>query len=259
MMNIAINVDATMIIKKKELVMTQPIPQSQVTAQINSLDASAAQHMLDSIKQDRSALTARLTPPRWLYPTIALLIAFDVLSLHISSAFDSWTWNQLSSLRNAYDMALGQASSRNISTEEIDAYFQPLINDMLRYSEYSQWCVWLCLVIDLFCIIIAYQLMRWLANAQGAGSQQGIRVPLLWPWFLTFGVKPMNTRMHILQFFMYIALALYAGLLTYINWNSNNPFRSTWWVMVATALWSMVFVVSETAYDRLAAKTLTEL
>ncbi|NMM97645.1 hypothetical protein [Bifidobacterium olomucense] len=221
--------------------------------------ADDARLILNSIERDRTALAARLSPPRWLYPTIALLVAFDVLGLQISSAFDSWTGDRLAELRDAYDAAISQASYRNIPVGEIDDYFKPLIDETLRYGQYSQWCVWLCLAIDLVCIVVAYQMMRWLAGMQGADDRRSAGVPLLWPWFLTFGVRPMNTRMHVLHATMVVMLVAYAGSLTYLNWSGGDPFRTAWWAMVATALWSVFFVASETGYDRLASQALAKI
>lgn len=221
--------------------------------------ADDARLILNGIARDRTALAARLSPPRWLYPTIALLVAFDVLGIQISSAFDSWTGDRLATLRDAYDAAISQASYRNIPAGEINDYFQPLINEMLRYGTYSQWCVWLCLAIDLACIVVAYQMMRWLANTQGANDRRGVGVPLLWPWFLTFGVRPMNARMHVLHAAMYAALIAYMGSLAYLDWSGDDPFRIACWTMAATALWSVFFVASETRYDRLASEALAKI
>ncbi|KAB7787937.1 hypothetical protein [Bifidobacterium cebidarum] len=233
---------------------TSPLPD-----ETNPLTPDAAIRLLKGIERDRSALSTRLSPPRWLYPTIALLMAFDVLSIQISSAFDSWTWNRLTTLQGEYDDAISQASHRNIPVEEIDDYFKPLIDETLRYSAYSQWCVWLCLAINLACIVVAYQMMRWLANAQGAGDRRDASVPLLWPWFLTFGVRPMNIRMHVLHATMYVMLIAYAGSLVYLNWSNRDPFRTAWWVMIATMLWAVFFVAGETGYDRLASQALAKI
>ncbi|PJM79707.1 hypothetical protein [Bifidobacterium scaligerum] len=237
---------------------SDPLP-DESTPLTPGLTPSEAGHILEGIERDRSALSARLSPPRWLYPTIALLVAFDVLGIQISSAFDSWTWDRLTTLQDEYDDAISQASYRSIPAGEIDAYFKPLIDEMLKYGAYSQWCVWLCLAIDLACIIVVYQMMRWLANAQGTGDRRGTGVPLLWPWFLTFGVRPMNIRMHVLHAAMYVTLIAYAGSLVYLNWSGGDPFRTAWWAMVATMLWSAFFVVSESGYDRLASQALAKI
>ncbi|PWG64774.1 hypothetical protein [Bifidobacterium callitrichidarum] len=223
------------------------------------LTSNEAAQILSDIERDRSSLASRLSPPRWLYPTIALLVAFDVLGFQISSAFDSWTSNRLAALRDTYDAAISQASYRNIPAGEIDDHFQPLIDEMLRYGLYSQWCAWLCLAIDLICLVVAYQMMRWLANMQGANDRRSIGIPLLWPWFLTFGVRPMNVRMHVLHAAMYVMLIAYVGSLVYLNWSGDDPFRTAWWTMVATLLWSVFFVASETRYDRLASQALAKI